>query len=1542
MKVGVFIRRFTACCCLASAILFQSMIGASAQDAIQEANAGTDQIVSSGEPVSLDGSGSMFPDSEIISWEWKRTGGTGNPNIDISDTDTEAPYFTADILQAGKESVTHEFTLVITGANNETATDDVEVTVESAFLLPVARPGNDLKVTSGTKISLDGSGSRVDHSRNIANWEWTFIGDRQDLPSDLTGENSSILSFVAENSEPGAKDLKLSFALIITDDAGNVSAPVLVTVIVTAPPIIPVANAGSDRTVSPGESVSLDGSGSMFDGGEIILWHWQRTGGTGNPNIDISDTDTAAPYFTAENIQAGKKPVTHEFTLTVTGANNEIATDDVVITVEPAFLLPVARPGENLKVASGTNVSLDGSGSQVDHSRTIAKWEWTRVGGSPDFSPVLVGEDTSTLSFIAENPEPEADDIRHLFRLVITDDAGNVSSPAEITVIVEAPPIVPVANAGPDQTVPSNEFVYLDGSNSMFDGGDIISWQWERTGGTGSPDIIIHDAQTDSPYFITDRLPKGKAPITYEITLTVTGANNETATDDVVITVESLFLLPVADPGDNLVVDSGTMVHLDGGDSRVDHSRTIVKWEWTYIGGSPGFSPVLVGTNTSILSFNAENPEPAARDVRHLFTLTITDDAGNVSLPGPITVIVESPVIAPVAIAGGDKTVSTKWPVFLDGRRTTGDPRAKLSYRWKRTGGTPRFPTGDLNLAGVNEDVAYFYFNPLKPGSESETHEITLTVTDNLGSPASVDVITITIISAFVKPVANAGDDLVVATGTQVMLDGSDSTVDRRNTLEYSWTRTGGTQGVDAVLAGAQTANPVFTAGTVIPGMEEIKHIFTLTVTDNENQISSDTVNVTIVTAFAQPFADAGNDQKVNSGQTVLLEGTGTVDRYRMPVSLLWTRTGGTEGEDIALDDATSPTPSFTALNSTPGARDVIHEFTLTARDSAGKTASDTVMVAVTSPIARPFANAGEDRSVMAGETVLLDGRGSGTDYRKTLAYAWKRTGGTGNPSLSLMNENTAEPSFVADSLAPGTDSVTHVFSLDVTDGGNIIPISDEVTITVLSANARPIADAGDDLTVSPDTYVALDGRRSLDMDGHIVSWNWTYVDGNGETDMILKDSNTSGPSFTAVKPAPGTGDIFHVFSLVVTDDRGAVSQQDTVKVIVTSRILPPIANAGPDLMVRSGMEAMLDGSRSIFDPRNPIISWNWRKVGGSSDFMPELQDADTASPVFTAEDLATGAEHTTHILELKITDSKGQTSFDTITVTVNSPFESLEANAGPDRTVDPQVGVFLDAAASRGDRRAELSYKWTHSAGPKEAIHALRETDSARMSFITGSIIPGTADVIHEFTLTVTDNLGSSPDSDTAMVTVIAPFASLVARAGGNREVASGAKVFLDGSASTVDRRRTPVSYAWTRTGGSDDPGIILADDATSRASFTAETLIPGANDVTHEFTLTITDKDGLFVTDRAVITVTAPFAAPVADAGNDKIVASGTAIILDDGESTSDRRRSLAYAWQRTGEPKESEMCKSLWTEAIRRVLHSQPVSWCPVPMILSMNSP
>ena len=1503
MNAGDFIRRSTICCCLVFAALSQDVTGALAQNAVREANAGPDQIVSSGEPVSLDGSDSMFPDSEIISWQWERTGGTGNSNIVIYDTDTDSPYFTAEDLRAGSESVTHEFTLVITGTDDETATDDVEITVESEFLRPVARPGEDLRVTSGTRVSLDGSDSEVDHSRTIAKWEWTFIGDSLDSPPNLVGENTSILSFVAENPEPGAKDLWLLFALTITDNAGNVSAPVQITVVVTSPLIIPVANAGPDQIVSSGKSVSLDGGSSTFDGGEIILWDWQRTGGTGDPNIVISDADTDSPYFTAEILQPGKKPVTHEFTLTVTGANNVTATDDVVITVESAFLLPVADPGEDLTVISGTRVSLDGSGSRVDHSRTITNWEWARIGGSPESSPRLEGMDTSTLSFIAENPEPGADEIRHLFTLVITDDAGNVSSPEEITIIVTAPPILPVANAGPDRTVPSNEFVYLDGSGSTFDGGDIISWQWEHTGGTGKSDIVIHNADTDSPYFITDRLSKGKAPITYEITLTVTGANNEIATDEIVITVESLFLLPVADPGDNLKVDSGTMVHLDGGDSRVDHSRTIVKWNWTYIGGSPDFSPVFVGTDTSILSFLAENPEPAARDVRHLFTLTITDDAGNVSLPGPITVIVESPVIAPVAIAGEDKTVSTKWPVFLDGRRTTGDPRAKLFYRWKRTGGTPRFPTSELNLAGVNEDVAYFYFNPLKPGNESETHEITLTVTDNLGSPASVDVITITVISVFVKPVADAGDDLVVATGTQVMLDGGDSIVDRRSTLEYSWTRTGGTQGVDAVLAGAQTANPVFTAGTVIPGMEEIEHIFTLTVTDSENQISSDTVKVTIVTAFAQPFADAGSDQKVNSGQTVLLEGTGTVDRYRMPASLLWTRTGGTEGVNVVLDDATSSTPSFTALNSTPGARDVIHEFTLTVRDSVGKTASDMVMVTVISPIARPFANAGEDRSIMAGETVLLDGRGSGTDYRKTLAYAWKRTGGTGNPSLSLMNENTAEPSFVADSLAPGVDSVTHIFSLDVTDGGSIIPISDEVTITVLSANAQPIADAGDDLIVSPDTYVALDGRRSLDMDGQIVSWKWTRVDGSGETGVALKDSDTSGPSFIAEKPEPGTGDVFHVFSLVVTDNRGAVSQQDTVKVIITSRILPPIANAGPDLMVRSGTETMLDGSRSIFDPRNPITSWNWRRIGGSSDFVVELQDADTASPVFTAEDLATGAEQTTHILELKVTDSKGETSFDTVTVTVNSPFESLEANAGPDRTVDPQVGVFLDAVASRGDRRAKLFYKWTHSAGPKEAIHALRETDSARMSFITGSIIPGSADVTHEFTLTVTDNLGSSPDSDTAMVTVVAPFASLVARAGGNWAVASGTRVILDGSASTVDRRKTLISYAWTRTGGSGDSGVKLANADTERASFTAETLTPGANDVTHEFTLMITDHDGLSATDRAVITVTAPFASPVADAGDDRTVESGTAVILDDGASTSDRRRSLAYTWQRTG---------------------------------------
>ena len=44
--------------------------------------------------------------------------------------------------------------------------------------------------------------------------------------------------------------------------------------------------------------------------------------------------------------------------------------------------------------------------------------------------------------------------------------------------------------------------------------------------------------------------------------------------------------------------------------------------------------------------------------------------------------------------------------------------------------------------------------------------------------------------------------------------------------------------------------------------------------------------------------------------------------------------------------------------------------------------------------------------------------------------------------------------------------------------------------------NHRPIANAGEDKIVNPDSTVVLDGTESYDVDGQVVSFNWEQLSG--------------------------------------------------------------------------------------------------------------------------------------------------------------------------------------------------------------------------------------------------------------------------------------------------------------------------------------------------------------------------------------------------------------------------------------------------------------
>jgi predicted extracellular nuclease len=125
----------------------------------------------------------------------------------------------------------------------------------------------------------------------------------------------------------------------------------------------PNANAGADREVLEGASVTLDGSASSDSDGTITGFAWEQIGGV---NVALDLTDPARPAFTAPN--AG----TLTFRLTVTDNDGKTASDTVVITVEaPAAACNTAT--HKIHEVQGTGASTPLNNQTVTVQAVVTK-----------------------------------------------------------------------------------------------------------------------------------------------------------------------------------------------------------------------------------------------------------------------------------------------------------------------------------------------------------------------------------------------------------------------------------------------------------------------------------------------------------------------------------------------------------------------------------------------------------------------------------------------------------------------------------------------------------------------------------------------------------------------------------------------------------------------------------------------------------------------------------------------------------------------------------------------------------------------------------------------------------------------------------------------------------------------------------------------------------------------------------------------------------------------------------------------------------------
>jgi hypothetical protein len=116
--------------------------------------------------------------------------------------------------------------------------------------------------------------------------------------------------------------------------------------------------------------------------------------------------------------------------------------------------------------------------------------------------------------------------------------------------------------------------------------------------------------------------------------------------------------------------------------------------------------------------------------------------------------------------------------------------------------------------------------------------------------------------------------------------------------------------------------------------------------------------------------------------------------------------------------------------------------------------------------------------------------------------------------------------------------------------------------------------------------------------------------------------------------------------TLTVMDAKGASSQcTGTVTVVNNS----PTANAGADQSVDEGAVVMMSGSGSDPDA-GQTLTFMWTQTGGPA---VTLTGANTATPTFTAPQVAQ-ATCVLLTFQLKVTDSCGAMTTDTVTVSVN------------------------------------------------------------------------------------------------------------------------------------------------------------------------------------------------------------------------------------------------------------------------------------------------
>ncbi|MHA1939913.1 MAG: PKD domain-containing protein, partial [Candidatus Thorarchaeota archaeon] len=628
---------------------------------------------------------------------------------------------------------------------------------------------------------------------------------------------------------------------------------------------IPIIDNVEGGTTVQGQSITLHGSGHDVDGDGIMRYEWDS---------DYDGVSFNADYFSSDPIVTYDTPGLYTVAFRMTDDLYGVSSiQTATVEVLPANNAPLAHD-DAASTDEDTSVVIDVLANDSDIDGDTLTIDSV---GSASYGTVQI-----TTGLITYSPDANYFGIDS-FTYTVSDGNGGIAT-ATVTVTMNPVNDVPVANIGGPYSANEGTQITFVASGSTDLDGDMLQFRWDfdddETWDTvwSTASTATHTWYDDYSGIVTVEVTDGEFFVTDSSTVTVynvapsvdIGADLETV-EGYTITFTSTVIDPGSDTlnyewdfGDGSPVsavpshqyaDNGvytvTLTVIDDDDDcgtdtlrvTVNNAAPIVNVWGTQVvgeGGTASFighflDPGQQDTHTVVWNFgDGSDPVEGTLTPKHTYgdngvyqvSFTVTDDDGASSMD-TITVTVLN--VAPTVDVGIDKTAYEGDTVFFTGTYTDPGWLDTHTIVW---------------YFGDGSDPVEGTFTPDHVYGDNGVYTVTLTVTDDDGA-SSMDTITVTVQN--VAPTVDAGADRTANEGDTVVFAGNYYDPGQMDTHTIVWDFGDGSDPVEGTL----TPEHVYADNGV--------YTITLTVTDDDEGMSSDTLTVTVLNVA--PTAIAGPDQ---------------------------------------------------------------------------------------------------------------------------------------------------------------------------------------------------------------------------------------------------------------------------------------------------------------------------------------------------------------------------------------------------------------------------------------------------------------------------------------------------------------------------------------------------------------------------------------------------------------------------------------------------------------------------------------------------------